>query len=108
MTTPQYEATLRAVGKLDMAVQMLNNTEHLEPRAPGWTPALISELVKGMEACRWFLATGFAPPEQFGSWLRRCLAERDLGHSDIYGSMAWNAADAVDRLREEWRAEWSM
>jgi hypothetical protein len=87
---------------------MVLNTDHPEPRAPGWTPELTGRLVEGMQACRWFLATGFDPPAQFGSWLRRCLEEGDLGHSDIYGSMAWNAADAVDHLREAWQPEWSM
>jgi hypothetical protein len=108
VTTPHYEATLRAVARLDFAVQMLTDTEHPEPRAPGWTAALTSQLTAGMQACRWFLATGFTPSEQFGPWLRGCLAAHDLVHSDIYGSVVWSAADAVDRLREEWRPEWSM
>ena len=111
MSTPQYEATLRAVGSLDRATMMLLNTDHPEPRAPGWTPELSNRLVEGMQACRWFLASGFDPPEQFGSWLRKSLEEADLGpgrQSDVYGSMTWQAADAVDRLREEWRPEWSM
>ena len=111
MTTPQYEATLKAVGRLDMAVGMLLNTEHPEPRAPDWTPELTSHLVEGMQACRWFLASGFDPPEQFGSWLRRSLEDAGLGphnHTEVYGSMVWHAADAVDRLREEWQAEWSL
>ena len=61
---------------------MLLDTDHLEPRAPGWTPELTRHLVEGMQACRWFLATGFAPPEQFGAWLRTSLKERDLGPPD--------------------------
>jgi hypothetical protein len=111
VTTPQYEATLRAVGRVDAAVMMLLNTDHPEPRAPGWTPELTSRLVEGMQACRWFLATGFDPPEQFGAWLRKSLEEAGLGpnhHSEVYGSMVWHAADAVDHLREEWQPEWSM
>jgi hypothetical protein len=111
VTTTQYEATLNAVGRLDMAVGMLLNSDHPEPRATGWTPELTSRLVEGMQACRWFLATGFDPPEQFGSWLRTTLDEAGLGRnhrSEVYGSMAWHAADAVDHLREEWQPEWSM
>jgi hypothetical protein len=108
VTPPQYEATLRAVASLDFAVEMLMNAEHPEPRAPGWTPEFTSQLATGMQSCRWFLATGFTPPERFGSWLRGCLAEKDLGHSDICGSIAWRAADGVDRLSQEWRPEWSM
>jgi hypothetical protein len=91
-----------------MAMGMLLNTDHPEPRPTGWTPELTYRLVEGMQACRWFLAGGFNPPEQFGARLRRCLAEHGLGHSDIYGSTAWNAARAVDRLQEEWQPEWSM
>lgn len=83
------------------------------PRSPKWTPELIRRLVEGMQACRWFLATGFDPQEQFGSWLRRRLEENELGppdgpHGDFSGSWAWHAADAVDQLRRDWRPEWSM
>jgi len=92
---------------------MLLTTDHPEPRAPGWTPELTRDLVQGMQACRWFLATGFDPPGQFGSWLRRTLQERGLEppggrHSDFYASWVWHAAGAVDQLREEWQPEWSM
>ena len=113
MPTPQYEATLRAVASLDGAIKMALNADHPEPRAPGWTPELTRRLVEGMQACRWFLASGFDPPGQFGTWLRRNLEENDLGppggrHGDFYGSWAWHAADAVDRLLEEWQPEWSL
>ena len=94
-------------------IKMLVSSDPPEPRAPRWTSELIHSLVEGMQACRWFLATGFDPPEQFGSWLRRRLEENELGppdgpHGDFYVSWAWHAADAVDQLRKEWRPEWSM
>jgi hypothetical protein len=111
MTTPQYEATLHAVAQLDRAMRLLESTDDSESRAPGWTPELTNYVDGGMRACRWFLATGFDPPGQFGSWLRNTLDEAGLGpdrHSEAYGSAVWRAADAVDHLKERWRPEWSM
>jgi hypothetical protein len=112
MTTPQYEATLRAVARLDHAMRLLESSTHdLEPRSRSWTPELTNRVVEGMRACRWFLATGFDPPAQFGSWLRKTLDESGLGpghHLEICGSAVWRAADAVDRLKEQWRPEWSV
>jgi hypothetical protein len=113
VSTPQYEATLRAVARIDHAIRMLLSPEAPEPRSSKWTPELTHRVVEGMQACRWFLATGFEPPEQFGSWLRRILQEEGLGPSsndggDFYGSRVWHAANAVDQLREDWQPDWSM
>jgi hypothetical protein len=113
MATPQYEATLSAVARLDGAIKMLLSPNPPEPRSAKWTPELMHGLVEGMQACRWFVATGFDPQAQFGSWLRRRLEENELGppegpHGDFYGSWVWHAADAVDQLRKEWQPEWSM
>jgi hypothetical protein len=67
MATRQYHATLNAVSRRDGAVKMLLSSDLPEPRAAKWTPELIHGLVEGMQACRWFVATGFDPPAQFGS-----------------------------------------
>jgi hypothetical protein len=87
--TPQHEATLRAVARLDQAIKQVT-TGHSEPRSIGWTSELTNRLVEGMRACRWFLATGFDPPEQFGSWLRKNLEEAHLHPGsptgDFYGA----------------------
>jgi hypothetical protein len=111
VTTTQYEATLRAVACLDRAVMLLLSTDCPEPMEPGWTSELTNRVVEGMRACKWFLAAGFNPPDQFGSWLRNTLEEAGLGarhYPEVYGSAAWHAADAVDHLKEQWRPEWSM
>jgi hypothetical protein len=105
--TPQYEATLKAVASLDHANLLLNSDCRT---VPGWTPDVMDRVAEGMRACRWFLATGFDPPFQFGTWLRTTLDEGGLGpHGDRDAACvaAWQAADSVDRLREQWRPEWS-
>jgi hypothetical protein len=113
MPTEHYEATLRAVARIDGAIGMLLDVDHPVPRSSELTSDLTQHLVDAMRACRWFLAAGFDPPEQFGSWLRARLEENDLGppgdeNSDFSASWVWHAADAVDRLRAEWQPSWSM
>jgi hypothetical protein len=108
----QYELTLGAIASLDRAVKLLLAPDSPEPKSPIWTLELTDLLVDGMRACRWFVATGFEPPEQFGSWLCKNLKERDLQpdspDGDFYGAAAWKAAVAVDRLREEWQPDWPL
>jgi hypothetical protein len=92
---------------------MLLHPKAPEPSSSKWTPELTHRVVEGMQARRWFLATGFEPPEQFGSWLRRILEEEGLGSAssdggDFYGSRVWHAADAVDQLQVEWQLDWSI
>jgi hypothetical protein len=110
--TPQYEATLKAVARLDFAIGHVTSTELPEPRSANWTTELTDRLVEGMRACRWFLAAGFDPPKRFGAWLRKNLAEAGLqpgsAAADFYGSAVWYAADEVDHLGEKWRQEWSL
>jgi hypothetical protein len=112
VSTPQYDATLRAVASLDFSMHGILSPGHPEPRGPGWTPELTDRVVDAMRACRWFLATGFDPPRQFGPWLRATLEAGGVAPGsaleDWHGSVAWKAAGAVDRLCEEWRPEWSM
>ena len=108
VTTPQYEATLRAVASLDHANKLLNSELRT---VSGWSPELLDRVTEGMRACRWFLATGFDPPGQFGTWLRTTLDEAGLGPQgdrDAACVAAWQAADSVDRLGEQWRPEWSL
>jgi hypothetical protein len=110
MPNPQHEATLPVVARLDHAMKLLLGPDHLNFRAPSWTPELTNGVVDGMKACRWFLATGFELPGQFGFWVRTVMKAAGLGthHGGDAGVAAWLAADAVDQLREEWRPEWSM
>jgi hypothetical protein len=113
VSTPPYDATLRAVARLDSGIGMLQHPDGPEPESPKWTPELTRRVVEAMQACRWFLGTGFEPPQQFGFWLRRILEDEGLGpprHSggDFYGSWVWHAADAVDQLTEEWEPDWNM
>ena len=108
MTTPQYEATLRAVASLDHA-NILLKSDHRT--VSGWTPDVMGRVTEGMRACRWFLATGFDPPGQFGTWLRTTLDEAGLGPQgdrDAACVAAWQAADSVDHLGEQWHPEWSL
>jgi hypothetical protein len=111
--TPQYEATLSVVARLDFAImQNVNPSRAGESRSPAWTPELTDRVVEGMRACRWFLATGFAPPPRFGAWLRKNLenAELQLGSpvEDFYSRAVWYAAQEVDRLGKDWQPEWSL
>jgi hypothetical protein len=108
VTTPQHEATLLAVASLDHA-KILLNSDHRT--VAGWTPDLLDRVTEGIRACRWFLATGFDPPGQFGTWLRTTLDEGGLGplgDRDAACVAAWQAADCVENLKEQWRPEWSM
>jgi hypothetical protein len=112
VTTPQYEATLHAVANIDFAMSALLAPNHPEPRGPAWTDELIDRVASGLRSCRWFLATGFDPSVQFGSWLRITLEAKGLGRGapahDFAASTVWRAAEDVDRLRDQWRPEWSM
>jgi hypothetical protein len=107
MSNSQYEATLYAVARLDHAMKLLLAPDDLNLRAPRWTSELTNCVVDAMKACRWFHATGFDPPSQFGFWLRTLLHEADVGTSrgGDAGTAAWLAADAVDQLKGEWRPE---
>jgi hypothetical protein len=113
MPSPQYEATLKAVARLDGAIRRVQNEHRPESGASSWTPELTRRLVDGMQACRWFIAAGFDPPAQFGSWLRRNLEEAGLGppdgrHGDFDASWVWHAADAVDDLGDAWQPDWTL
>jgi hypothetical protein len=110
VSTPQYTATLHAVAGLDHAMGLLMAPNRPDLQGPGWTPELTNQVVDGMRACRWFLAAGFDPSDQFGFWLRTTMDEAGLGthHGGDAGTAAWLAADAVDQLNKEWRSEWSM
>jgi len=112
MSTPQYQATLKAVARLDFAIKHLTSVHDPEPRSSRWTPELSRQLVEGMTACRWFLASGFDPPAQFGAWLRNNLEQVGLQpgskNGDFYGAAVWHAAAEVDHLGREWQPEWSL
>jgi len=109
--TARYEATLPVVARLDFAI-MHNLQPTAEPRSSAWTPELTDRLVEGMRACRWFLATGFEPPPQFGTWLRKNLEEAELQPGspveDFYSRAVWYAAREVDQLGKDWHPEWSL
>ena len=108
MTDPQYHTTLQAIASLDHANMLLNSDVRT---VSGWTPEIVNRVAEGIHACRWFLAAGFDPPGQFGFWLRMTLDEAGLGphgDRDAAGVAAWQAADSVDHLGEQWRPEWSM
>ena len=90
---------------------LLLSTDPPEPRSHVCTLEPTNLLVEGMRAMRWFVATGFEPPKECGSWLRKHIEERDLQPSspvETSGAAARYAADAVDRLREEWQSDWSI
>ena len=111
MASRQYELTLHAVARLDRAIALLLSPDPPEPRGAVWTTERTVHVVDGLRAIRWLVSAGFEPPPQVARWLRARMEEEALEpgamNADFHGAAVWYAADEVERLREEWRPEWS-